>query len=107
MPREYFLLLSSFLIAPVAATAAEPHLTQMIASDQNGALTLSDAKALVAHSLLDSGQRMVRVGHAEFDADGNVLVEVVTIQGLPIRHVLVDGKTHQLAAVKSHNRNSG
>ena len=107
MPREYFLLLSTFLIAPVTATAAEPHTAQVIASDHSGALTLSDAKALVARSLLDSGQRMVRVGHAEFDSEGNVLVEVVTIQGLPIRHVLIDGKTHQLAATKNRNRNNG
>jgi len=106
MPRDYFLLLSSFLIAPVTAAAVE-YAPQIITGEQSGALTLTDAKALVARSLLESGQRMVRVGHAEFDSDGNVVVEVVTIEGLTLRHVLVDGKTHQLAAAKGRGHANG
>ncbi len=61
----------------------------------------------MARSLLESGQRTVRVGHAEFDTAGNVVVEVVTIQGVPLRHVLVNGKTHRFAAVKTHGDYKG
>jgi hypothetical protein len=101
MPREYFLLLSSFLISPAVITpghALAAKAPQVIAADRANPLTLADAKALVARSLLESGQRMVRVGHAEFDGNGNVVVELVTQEGIPFRHVLVDGKTHALAA---------
>jgi hypothetical protein len=110
MPREYFLLLSSFLVSPAVATPSHSlaaQAPQVIAADQAGALTLSDAKALVARSLLESGQRMVRVGHAEFDGNGNVVVELVTQEGLPFRHVLVDGKTHELVAAKNHHTLNG
>jgi hypothetical protein len=112
MPREYFLLLSSFLISPALTTpnhalAAAAHAPQIIAADQTGALTLGDAKALVARSLLESGQRMVRVGHAEFDGNGNVVVELVTQEGIPFRHVLVDGKTHELLAAKNRHTLNG
>jgi hypothetical protein len=107
MRTEYFAVLSSLLLAPLAATAAELHPMQLVDNDQVGPLTLTGAKQIVARSLLETGQRMVRVGGAEFDGDGNVLVEIVTIQGVPLRHVLVDGRTRQFAAVKTRGSDKG
>jgi len=109
MPREYFLLLSSFLISPAVtvpshALAAE---TQVIAADAASPLTITEAKALVARSLLDIGQRMVRVGHAEFDSNGNVVVQLESQEGLPFRRVVVDGKTHTLVAAKDRHTLNG
>ncbi len=110
MPREYFLLLSSFLISPAItapshALAAETQ--QVIAVDAASPLTIAEAKALVARSLLDIGQRMVRVGHAEFDGNGNVVVQLVSQEGLPLRRVLVDGKTHTLVAAQNRHTLNG
>lgn len=110
MPREYFLLLSTFLISPAItapshALAAEA--PQVIAEDGQSPLTIAEAKALVARSLLDIGQRMVRVGHAEFDGNGNVVVQLVTQEGVPFRRVLVDGKTHTLVAAKDRHTLNG
>src|SRR6185312_2267665 len=98
MPRDYFLLLSTFLISPAVAVpshAVAAEAPQIVAED-SGALTITEAKSVVARSLLASGQRMIRVGKAEFDANGNVVVELVTQEGLPFRHVLVDSRTHAL-----------
>ena len=109
MPRDYFLLLSTFLISPVITTpshaiAAE---TPQIVADETAALTITEAKAVVSRSLLASGQRMVRVGGAEFDGKGNVVVQLITQEGLPFRHVLVDGKTHELVASKDRHTLNG
>jgi hypothetical protein len=95
MPREYFLLLSTFLISPAItapshALAAEA--PQVISEDGQGPLTIAEAKALVARSLLDIGQRMV---------------QLVTQEGIPFRHVLVDGKTHTLVAAKDRHTLNG
>jgi hypothetical protein len=109
MPRDYFLLLSSFLISP--AIAAPSHAiaaeTPRIVAENSGALTIAEAKTVVARQLLASGQRMVRVGKAEFDGDGNVVVQLTTQEGLPFRHVLVDGKTHELAAGQDRHTLNG
>jgi hypothetical protein len=110
MPREYFLLLSTFLISPAVtapshALAAET--PQAIAENEASPLTIAEAKALMARSLLDIGQRMVRVGHAEFDGNGNVVVQLVTQEGVPFRRVLVDGKTHTLVAAKDRHTLNG
>ena len=110
MPREYFLLLSSFLISPAVsmpshAVAAE--MPQVIADGAASPLTIAEAKALVARSLLDIGQRMVRVGHAEFDGNGNVVVQLVSQEGIPLRRVVVDGKTHTLVAAKDRHTLNG
>ncbi len=107
MRIEYFVVLSSLLLTPFPVMAAEPHPAQVVEANQAGPLTLTGAKQLVARSLLESGQRMVRVGRAEFDGNGNVVVEVVTIQGVPLRHVLVDGTTRQFAAVKGRSASKG
>jgi hypothetical protein len=107
MPRDYFLLLSSFLISPALtmpshAMAAET--AQVIVADEAGALTIAEAKTVVARALLASGQRMVRVGGAEFDGKGNVVVQLISQEGLPFRHVVVDGRTHEL--VDAQNRHT-
>ena len=109
MPRDYFLLLSTFLISPVIAApshaiAAE---TPQSVAENSGALTITEAKSVVARQLLASGQRMVRVGAAEFDANGNVVVQLVTQEGLPFRHVLVDGRTHALVAAQDRHTLNG
>jgi hypothetical protein len=110
MLRDYFLLLSSLLISPAVtvpshALAAETR--QVIAADATSPLTITEAKALVARSLLDIGQRMVRVGHAEFDGNGNVVVQLESQEGIPFRRVLVDGKTHTLVAAKDRHTLNG
>ena len=109
MPREYFLLLSSFMISPAVtmpshALAAE---TPQVIAAEASTLTIAEATALVARSLLDIGQRMVRVGHAEFDGNGNVVVQLVSQEGLPLRRVLVDGRTHTLVAAKDRHTLNG
>jgi hypothetical protein len=109
MPRDYFLLLSSFLISPAVATPNHAVAAEApgIVSENSGALTITEAKSVVARSLLASGQRMVRVGGAEFDGKGNVVVQLVTQEGLPFRHVLVDGKTHELVAAENRHTLNG
>jgi hypothetical protein len=110
MPREYFLLLSSFLISPAVPTPSHALATetpQVIAADQAGALTIAEAKALVARSLLEIGQRMVRVGQAEFDGNGNVVVQLVSQEGIPFKRVLVDGKTHMLVGTQNRHTLNG
>lgn len=99
MRTQYLLLLSALLAIPAAVQAAEPA-TQVVAGDPSGTLTLTEAKQIVAKALDASGARQLRPGKAEFAGNGNVLVEVVNLQNMPIRHVLVDGTTRQLAAVK-------
>ena len=110
MPRDYFLLLSSFLLCPAVTTpshALAAELPLVIVDEQSGALTLGEAKALVARLLLASGQRMVRVGHAEFDGNGNVVVELTSQEGLPFRHVKVDGRTHALVGANDRHTLNG
>jgi hypothetical protein len=109
MPRDYFLLLSSFLISPAIAMpghAVAAEAPQIVAQEAT-ALTIAEAKTVVSRSLLASGQRMVRVGGAEFDGKGNVVVQLITQEGLPFRHVLVDGRTHALVASKDRHTLNG
>ena len=109
MPRDYFLLLSSFLISPAFATPGHALAAEkpQIVAESASPLTITEAKAVVARSLLASGQRMVRVGGAEFDGKGNVVVQLVTQEGLPFRHVLVDGRTHELVASQDRHTLNG
>jgi hypothetical protein len=110
MPREYFLLLSSFLISPaitVPSHGLAAETPQIVAADEVSPLTIAEAKAVVARSLLDIGQRMVRVGHAEFDGNGNVVVQLVSQEGIPLRRVVVDGKTHTLVAAQNRHTLNG
>jgi hypothetical protein len=110
MPRDYFLLLSSFLISPAVITpshAAAAEMPAAIIADEAGPLTIAEAKTVVARSLLATGQRMLRVGSAAFDGQGNVVVQLVTQEGLPFRHVVVDGKTHALVAAQDRHTLNG
>ncbi len=102
--RFFFLAGVLALVTPLAAFGAEARPFPLIEADQRGDLTIAEAKKLVAQTLLQSGQNMLRAGHAEFAGNGNVLVQNETFQGIPLRQVLVDGHTRQVAAVKSPSR---
>jgi hypothetical protein len=83
----------------IGARAAQP---VIVAEDGVGApLTLTGAKQAVTRYLSDSGHRELRAGHAEFNRDGNVAVEIVGIQGIAVGHVLVDGKSGAIANAKT------
>ncbi len=103
MRTEYFLFLGSLLIGPAALAGglADYRPIQLVPTDDVGRLTLSEARHLVARSLLETGEKMVRVEHADYTGDGSVMVDVVTVQGVLFRHVLVDGKTHQIVPAKA------
>ena len=92
------------LLASSALAAAEPIRIADAGSAQ--APTLSSAKQAVTRWLADNGERQLRAGSAEFDGNGNIAVEVVNIQGLPVRHFVVDGKTRAIA-VAQVSRKSG
>ena len=102
MQRTFFYLLGATLLVAAAANAAERPAT-VIESTIAGPLTLTGAKQIVSQSFQDSGQHQFRAGRAEFDGNGNVLVEIVSLQGVAYGHVLVDGQTHRLAAAKGRN----
>jgi hypothetical protein len=88
---------------PLAARASTSSATVRIAESDLGApLTLANAKQAVSRMLADNGQRTLRAGRAEFDRDGNVTVEVVTLQGLAVSHVIVDAKTGLVADARTH-----
>jgi len=107
MNRIYVYLLGSVLaVSAAAAHGAEPSVARL-ATDASAPLTLTSAKQIVDQSLRDNGERQFRAGRAEFDGQGNVLVEIVSFQGLPYRHVLVDGHTHQLLAAKARTVKAG
>lgn len=78
----------ALLIATAAYAHAAPAAPQLVA-EQSGALTLEGARQLVAQHLASAGQRTLRPGRAEFDPAGNVQVELVTLQGLPVGHLVV------------------
>ena len=105
MSSKYLLLLGSLLLAPTVAIAAEP--AQVVAGNQSGPLTLTEAKQIVAKALDASGERQLRPGRAEFAGNGNVLVQVVNAMNLPIREVLVDAATRQLAAQGGRTASKG
>lgn len=102
MNRIYVYLLGSVLAVSAAAHGAEPNVSR-IAAEASAPLTLTSAKQIVDQSLKDNGERQFRAGRAEFDGQGNVLVEIVSFEGLPYRHVLVDAHTHQLLAAKGRS----
>ena len=116
MRRKYFLILGSLLIAPVAAGAADGGPVRLAANDRPfsllpsepaGRLTVTEARNLVAHWLQANGQQTVRIGTAVYDGGGNVLVDIVTAQGVLIRQILVDGRTHQIAETKNRHEDEG
>src|ERR1700738_4031308 len=87
-------LIVGFLVLPVGAGAiAAPNRPVRIADDGGVPLTLASAKQRVTKALVDNGERLLRAGRAECDSDGNVTVEVVTLQGIPLRHVIVEARS--------------
>jgi hypothetical protein len=102
MNRLASIVLGSLLVVTPAAGAfaASADAIRIADADPGQKLTLGSAKQLVAQRLVDNGQRQLRVGRAEFDRDGNVAVEVVSIQGIPVSHVVVDAKTGLVAAAQ-------
>lgn len=97
MNRLHSLLVASLLaLSPLLAASAATDITQ-IADGDSAPLTLTGAKKLVAKILADNGENQLRPGHARFDRDGNVAVEVLTTQGIAVRHVIVNTKTGGVA----------
>jgi hypothetical protein len=91
------LLAGLLLLAPTLA-AADP---VRIADAGTAQPTLTSAKQAVTRWLADNGERQLRAGRAEFNGDGNVAVEVVTLQGIPVQHFIVDGKTRAVAVAQA------
>ncbi len=78
--------------AVVIVTTAYAHAAPKsleIAAPQGETLTLQSAKTLVGQQLASAGQRSLRPGSATFDEAGNVSVELIGQQGLPMGHVVV------------------
>jgi hypothetical protein len=77
-----------FAVALSAASYAHAAPAPTVIAGVSGEpLTLSSARHLVSDQLVANGQRSLRPGNASFD--GNVAVEIVTQQGLPVAHVVV------------------
>ena len=92
-------LLTASLIALTSVSAVAAPQTLTVADSE---LSLSGAKHIVADYLKDSGNRTLKVGRAEFTRNGNVDVEIVTLQGIPLKHVVVDGKSGDIADARTH-----
>jgi hypothetical protein len=112
MRRTYFLILGSLLIPPAALGAAyggpaSERPFSLVPSEPAGRLTTIEARNLVAHWLQANGQQTVRIGTVAYDGGGNVLVDIVTAQGVVIRQILVDGRTHQIAEAKNRRKDEG
>jgi len=102
MVRFPTLVAAAFAVCITGAAYAAPAPNE-VAAELGQTLTLGSAKQMVADQLKASGQSTMRPGRAEFDAEGNVKVEIVTLQGLPVSHVLVhanDGKITDAASTK-------
>jgi hypothetical protein len=87
-------------ITTVAYAHAAPATTE-IAGAPGETLTLTNAKQLVSAKLAAAGQRNLRPGHAEFDGAGNVAVDIETLQGLPVSHVLVHADNGMITDARS------
>ncbi len=90
------------LPAGTGALAASPEHIRIADGDSVVPLTIAGAKQRVAKVLSDNGEYLLRAGHAEFDHNGNVTVEVVTFQGIPLRHVVVEANSGRVVDARSH-----
>jgi predicted phage tail protein len=102
MVRFPTLVAAAFAVCITTAAYAAPAANN-VAADLGQTLTLGSAKQMVADKLKAAGQTTEHPGRAEFDADGNVKVEIVNLQGLPVSHVLVhanDGQITDTATTK-------
>jgi hypothetical protein len=95
MVRYPTLIAAGFAIFITTAAYAAPASNE-VAVEPGQALTLTTAKQMVADKLRTSGQTQVRPGAAQFDADGNVSVDIVNINGLTVSHVLVHANDGQI-----------
>jgi len=95
--------LAGFTMLPLAAAPTASAATLSIAENDAGApLTITGAKRAVTRMLEERGANGLSAGRAAFDRDGNVSVEVVNSQGIGVSHVIVDAKTGQVAAARTH-----
>jgi hypothetical protein len=78
----------SIVIVTAAYAHAAPASSQVTIA-QGETLTITSAKQRVTQQLEASGQRDLHPGKAEFDANGNVNVDLVSALGLTVGHVLV------------------
>jgi hypothetical protein len=88
MVRFPTLVAAAFAVCITSAAYAAPATNEM-AADLGQTLTLGSAKQMVADKLKTAGQTSMRPGTAEFDANGDVRVEIVNLQGLAVSHVVV------------------
>lgn len=88
MVRFPTLVAAAFAVCITGAAYAAPATNEM-AADLGQTLTLGSAKQMVADKLKTAGQTSWRPGTAEFDSNGDVKVEIVNLQGLPVSHVVV------------------
>jgi hypothetical protein len=95
MTRFPTLVAAGFAIFITTAAYADPA-TNSVAADLGQTLTLTSAKQMVADKLRAAHQSQVRPGAAQFDADGNVLVDIVNTNGLTVSHVLVHANGGQI-----------
>jgi len=95
MVRYPTLIAAGFAVFITTAAYAAPA-TNDVAADLGQTLTLTSAKQMVADKLKASHQSQVRPGAAEFDADGNVRVDIVDTNGLTVSHVLVHANGGQI-----------
>ena len=102
MNRFVIVFASTVAFLSPAAMAASHTDTVLLAESESGQpLTLTSAKHRVAGWLNDSGNRQLRAGRAEFDRDGNVVVEVANATGITVQHVVVNATSGLVAAVPS------
>jgi hypothetical protein len=96
--NRFKILTVAFMSAFLTAVAAQAATSTAVlnAAESTDPLTLMGAKKIVANRLTELGKTDLRPGRAEFDKDGNVAVEIVNIQGLPVLHVRVDAKSGQV-----------
>ena len=100
MVRFPTLVAAAFAVCITTAAYAAPATNEM-AAELGQTLTLGSAKQMVADKLKTAGQTNMRPGTAEFDADGNVKVEIVNLQGLPVSHVVVHANNGQITDAAS------
>jgi predicted phage tail protein len=100
MVRFPTLVAAVFAVCITTAAYAAPATNEM-AAELGQTLTLGSAKQMVADKLKTAGQTTMRPGTAEFDADGNVKVEIVNLQGLPVSHVVVHANNGQITDAAS------
>jgi hypothetical protein len=92
-------LLAGLLLLAPALAAADP--IRIADSGDVQQPTLTSAKQAVTRWLAENGERQLRTGRAEFDGNGNITVEVVNVQGVPVRHFIVNGKTRSVAVAQA------